>query len=314
MENPLEAKVPRIAPEGDEAGRTPPALTRLRTYKDDIAEAVKSSNMSAAKIFLAEEERRQQRERVEEVTSPTTPKNRFLLIFSGVLVVLALCGFAFFRFFYRAPEPAAVTVDVPLFIRADELIEIPAADRSYRDIQADLVRATNRPVTSREVHQITLSEASEAVSGQNPSRQIESGRLFGAIGAYPPAELARSLSPDFFIGVYGSSKGPMPFVILEADNMALARAAMLAWEETMAADLGPIFPRAASYTRTSANQPLRRVTWTDTVYQNRDARLLADDAEALVEAGDLGQDRAHGPQDEPQRHELSILGASRRDS
>jgi hypothetical protein len=283
MENPLETKVPNIAPAGDEAGRTPPSLTRLRTYKDDIAEAVKGNNMSAAKIFLAEEERRQRRERIEEATSPETPRNRVFLVASFLLVVVALAGFAFFRFFYRTPGPAPVAVDVPLFIRADKLVEIPAEERSYRDVQADLQKATNGLVPPREVHQITLSEAREATDGQNPAQQISSERLFGAIGAYPPAELTRSLAHDFFIGVYGSSKGPMPFVILETSNQTLARASMLAWEETMAADLASIFPRAFNYTRTTANQPTRRVTWTDAVYQNRDARLLGDgDTDILI--------------------------------
>ncbi len=180
----------------------------------------------------------------------------------------------------EAPVAAEPTVDVPLFIRADELVAVSASDRSYRDVQVDLRREVRRQVPTREVRQVALSGSSE---GDERARQISSERLFGAIGAYPPPELARALAPNFFFGVYGSSKGPLPFLILEAENPDLARAAMLAWEETMADDLAPIFPEADDYLRAAAAEPTRQSAWVDTVYQNRDARALPQgDREVLL--------------------------------
>lgn len=280
MENPLGTAQQNgesdAVPPVEKAGKTPPSLTRLRTYQDDIAEAVKSDNMSAAKIFLAEEERRHQREEIEVASSPETPKNRLLLVGSFVLVLAGIAGFAYFRFAHRPTAPAEMPVDVPAFIRTDKVTNIPVEDRSYRDVQDDLRRAVGSAVPGREVHQVALSEARlNPMRGESDALQISSDRLFGAIGAYPPSELARALSPNFFIGVYGSSKGPMPFLILESSDPSLARAAMLAWEESMANDLAAIFPKADAYTRATANLPTRRVTWDDIVYSNRDARVLA---------------------------------------
>jgi hypothetical protein len=278
MENPLEPGVPNIAPPGDNAARTPPSLTRLRTYKDDIASAVQDSNMSAAKIFLAEEERRHNLERAEEAASPETPKNRLTLAISGFLILAAIAGFVFFRFLYTPAAPPEITIDVPDFIRSDRRVEVAAGERSYRDVQADLRRIMSAPVPAREIYRIVPSEAREVAASQGDAsiRQISSEQLFGAIGAYPPGEVARALEPDFFIGVYGSSgKGPIPFIIFETESPALARGAMLAWEETMAADLAPLFPEADGYVRVTANQPVRRVPWADAVYQNRDARVLS---------------------------------------
>jgi hypothetical protein len=284
VENPLEPKIRDIAPPGDDAAKAPPPITRLRTYKDDIADAVKDNNMSAAKIFLAEEERRQQRQRVEETTSPETPKNRFIIALSVFLVIAAVSGFAYFRFFYRPVAPVEMTVEVPPFVRIDRIVEIPAADRSYRDVQTDLRRAVSAAVPSREIHQVALSESREADGTEDsPNAQIPAERMFGAIGAYPPDTVTRAVSPNFFIGVYGSSKGPLPFIIFETASPSLARAAMLEWEETMAADLAPIFPKADGYVRTTANQPILRSPWGDAVYQNRDARVLsAGDEEVLL--------------------------------
>lgn len=286
MDNPLEPRAPEIAPPGDEAAKAPPSLARLRTYKDDIASAVKGSNMSAAKIFLAEEERRRARERVEEAASPETPKNRALIFVSVLLVVAAIAGLVFFRFFYRPVAPAEIAVDVPDFIRADRQLEIAAGDRSYRDVQADLRRSVSTPVPQREIYRIVPSEAREVAPGEtgNLFRQISSEQLFTAIGAYPPDAVVRALEPDFFIGVYGSgTKGPIAFAIFETASPALARGAMLAWEETMADDLAPLFPEAEAYVRVTANQPVRRVQWADAVYQNRDARVLSvGDEEVLL--------------------------------
>ncbi len=276
MENIPGDTPPNVAPPAEKEGRTPPTLTRLRTYQDDIAEAVKSDNMSAAKIFLAEEERRRQRETREVNSSPETPKNRLLLAGSFFLILAGIAGFAYFRFFHRPLAPAEIPIDVPAFIRADKVTNIPTEDRSYRDVQEDVRRAVSAAIPSREVHQVALSEARlNPLRGESDTRQISSDQLFGAIGAYPPPELARALSPNFFIGVYGSSKGPMPFLILEATDLSLARAAMLAWEDGMANDLVAIFPKADTYTRSTANLPARRVTWDDVVYGNRDARVLA---------------------------------------
>jgi hypothetical protein len=294
MENPLEPRVPDIAPPGDEGAKAPPSLARLRTYKDDIASAVKDSNMSAAKIFLAEEERRRERERVEEVASPETPKNRALLAVSLLLVLAAAAGFAFFRFFYRPEAPVEIAVDVPEFIRVDRQVEVAAGDRSYRDVQADLRRTMSAPVPSREIHRIVPTEVREIAAGEsgNPAQQISSEELFGAIGAYPPEAIVRAVEPDFFIGVYGSSgKGPLPFVIFETASPALARGAMLAWEETMANDLAPLFPEADLYARGTANQPVRRAPWADAVYQNRDARVLSVNDEEILLWG-FGDDGA----------------------
>lgn len=286
MDNPLEPRVPDIAPPGDDAAKAPPSLARLRTYKDDIAFAVKDSNMSAAKIFLAEEERRRAREQVEESASPETPRNRLAIAVSIFLVIAGVAGFAYFRFVYRSTPPVEIAVDVPEFIRIDRAIEVAAAERSYRDVQLDLGRAIAEPIAAREINRIVPSEAREVPEGQAgvTSPQIGADALFAAIGAYPPDAVKRALEPQFFIGVYGSgAKGPLPFIIFETASPTLARGAMLEWEETMANDLAPIFPEADAYARATANQPTRRVSWVDAVYQNRDARVLSvDDQEILL--------------------------------
>lgn len=283
MEAPQEPKVPNIAPPGETPAKAPPPLANLRTYEDDIAEAVKGSNLSAAKIFLAEEERRRQRESVEEATSPESPKNRALLAASLALVILAIGGFAYFRFLYRAPEATAPRIDVPLFIRVDKVSGIPAQGRSYRDVQEDLRRLASLDIPDREVHQIALTEEGGSVAEEGTSlRQISSASLFDAIGAFPPGELERSLAPDFFIGVYGSARGPLPFLILEAENVELARAAMLSWEEGMALDLGPIFPRAERFAQTFAGTASSSIVWVDSIFGNRDARVLPQGDDELL--------------------------------
>lgn len=282
MDNPNEAAPQENISSGPEAGRTPPPVTRLRTYKDDIAGAVQADNISAAKIFLAEEDRRQRQQRIIEATSPETPKNRFLLWASAFLVLAAAGGFTYFRFFYQAPVVEDVSVDVPTFIRVDKVIEVPAMNRSYRDVQTDVRKAVSSTVFPRQIYQIALSEARDSSETGSGEKQIGSDRLFGAIGAYPPAELLRSIGPDFFIGVYGSGKGNLPFLIMESVNPALSRASMLDWESTMAADLSSIFPSADAYAKKSAAQPGRKTLWADAVYQNRDARVLSVDGQEVL--------------------------------
>jgi hypothetical protein len=161
-------------------------------------------------------------------------------------------------------------------------VGISAEDRPSRDVQADLRAAVVARPLDREVTQLALTEDGGG-DGEPGARQIGSDRLFAAIGAYPPDALVRALGPDFLIGVYGGTKGALPFLILRAENEALARAAMLSWEETMAVDLGAIFPIADRYAREVGNQPSLRGRWGDAVYTNRDARVLAQgDREVLL--------------------------------
>ncbi len=62
------------------------ALKNVRTYADDLKEAVQKDNVTVAKMLMAENKKKEQEEIVQAEVSPSSPKN-MLFILLGIIFI-----------------------------------------------------------------------------------------------------------------------------------------------------------------------------------------------------------------------------------
>jgi hypothetical protein len=106
--------------------------------------------------------------------------------------------------------------------------------------------------------------------------------FFTLLAPHMPPDLARSLQPNFLLGVHVYN-GNQPFVILSVYSYEEAYAGMLSWEQYLQGDLSPLFnytpsPRipeeGIATTSTSTTSQFIQTGFTDKIVENHDARVL----------------------------------------
>jgi hypothetical protein len=86
-----------------------------------------------------------------------------------------------------------------------------------------------------------------------------------------PRSLVRAFDPLFMYGIVGGS--PSAFLIIKLDSFENAFPGMLAWEQTLEADIGGLF-----VTRDAAQNLPADTSFIDTAIKNKDVRILRDEA------------------------------------
>ena len=107
------------------------------------------------------------------------------------------------------------------------------------------------------------------------TKTISAGSFLEKLQSHAPDELTRSLSDNFLFGLHVLNV-PQPFLILKTGYYQNAFAGMIAWENDLENDLGPIFiPQESElYASTTAGLLQRRMKFEDLVVKNRDTRAL----------------------------------------
>ena len=102
---------------------------------------------------------------------------------------------------------------------------------------------------------------------------LSTDKFLETLGSRAPSNLIRAFDPLFMIGVFGRSN----FLIIKLESFENAFAGMLAWEEDMRTDIGPIFATAE---RLRSAPP--ETTFTDITDKNKDIRTFSPDGEPIL--------------------------------
>lgn len=299
-DNTSSAPTPPPAPE-----KNPDAIQAIQTYKSDVESLVQQKNVSVVSIASAEAERR---EKAPLAAAAPTVNNehwllkRITLVVGGILLIAIAAGAL--AYIFTRPTTVAVTplsTEAP-FITVDDTTEAgidPTAN------PAAVMNALN--VARVQVNlSLGLVERLFVTQGSGETAQALSAQKFlAALAPRAPQALVRTLSGQYLLGVHSFDEN-QAFLIFHTDAYETAYAAMLQWEQTMRADLTPLFTRtppvhanpsinlgsSATTTATSTtpsdffNQPTQTLptpdvttsgiptTFTDRIVENRDARVL----------------------------------------
>jgi hypothetical protein len=183
-------------------------------------------------------------------------------LLAGSLLLLAFAGiggYLAYGEYARKTTPPVPAVPESRLLAAESAREIDIAGLGRSELIAAIsdAAADTKP---GELRHIVLKKATSTVSA---------GAFFGALEARLPPSLERALDPTFMLGSLGGSR----FILFTLASFPNAFGGMLAWEETLPSDAGPLF---------AAFDPVKSIApasvFKDVVYKNKDARILYGEA------------------------------------
>jgi hypothetical protein len=258
-------------------------LPVLKTFKSDVAEAVKKDNVSIVKMALAESKKRQSSAYLEEAVSPFSKKN-FTLIISSVAIILISLGIL--GFFYMSKKNEGVPI-VPETVARDIIFSETEKDVPITDL--DLKKIANVINREREV-QLTLGsiEKLNFTSGESGTT-VNTETFMNFLHTRIPGNLLRSFNSQFFFGLHAFTQND-PFMIIPVIAYEAAYSGMLEWEKNIKDDIGALFitPQPTSTSLETASSTattttaVRQLVFQDLVIENKDTRALIDPTGKLL--------------------------------
>lgn len=253
-----------------------PAISPLRTLKQDLQEIVQVKKISLVRAAALEQEKRQ--EGVKTDPSPQTKSRRTSGILFAVALLVLLGGGALFGVYVvmqgysNAPQSSASSI---LF--AESAMAVPLKNQSPIELKRLFAQA--RTSVGGALGSITrlvplITETTpEGIAAERPATLEE---FFRALGTRTSGDLTRALSSEFFFGIHTVDENA-PLFVIPVLSYERAFAGMLSWEQTMNADLAPAFTSMPVQTIGASGLPEKRL-FEDVVMRNYDVRALKDDA------------------------------------
>jgi len=244
----------------------------LRTYTSDMADAIRTNEVSVIKIALAEKEKREQEELYRKAEGSKFSK--VLLVIGGIILIIgAIVG----SYLLYQKKKADDTLKPLLMTNVDTFLSYDS--KSYIDTTNvvtinDLLGVINQGsigVTQGLINALFLTKMIN-----NVPELITSKDFLSLIQSTAPDALTRSLTDKFLLGKYSNPNAANErsksgtFLILETTDYNQAYASMISWENTMLKDLFVLFKVKV----TGTDDPLFEKQWKDIIINNRDARVL----------------------------------------
>ncbi len=235
-------------------------LSPLRTFKTDMAEAVKSG-LSVARMALSEQGRKRG---VGEAASTTpTHKTHWSVIVILLLVVLGAVGVTVWRQNLKGPlDSAPTTVPSPIFVESSQAIPV---DRGQGLVIATAIDQTTKTLVKPggQITQLYFTENKTALSFP---------QFILKAGWQPPESLSRNLGNNFLFGLYWDGEQSNPFIVFETTFFERAWDGMFQWEPGLWNQLWPFLklPTETAPPTPQVNQ------FQDKIIRNKDARILLD--------------------------------------
>lgn len=220
-------------------------IRNLRTYKNDIKEAVSKKDITSTRILLEEQRRRSENVANEENLSLSSSRNKTFLILSLVFILIAggILGFIWFFPKNENPNISRILIERPNFIEVDGQTLISMELRTARAIFSDIARLIVSNLPQDAIEELLLSKSTETlINGEKVlvPNIISSETFFLLLESRAPGTLVRSLSPEFMLGLFGS-KNIEPFLLFKINDFENTYSSMLNWEQVLARDMQPIF-------------------------------------------------------------------------
>ncbi len=252
---PIEKSVPQVAP-------IEPQVVKAQPVPPVVSSTPAPVPAISVPVKVPQEEPR--------YVSPKVPSERpYYLIFAGVIFVATMLGVGVsYYFFGRA--------DTGVIVKEEVRFEIPKlfVSNSTESIPLTVERVALLETLEASVlkHEVEVVHIYPAFEDGTPA-DLES--ILATLGFRIGGASIRNIREMAFGGAYGE-----PFIVLNTTSFDTAFAGLLAWEESMSADLAPLFGTPVFE---SFNPEIRTNTQTSPAYfkdiiaSNKNARLLVDE-------------------------------------
>ena len=231
----------------------------VQTYAEDMTEAIENSPGGAIREIIREQEKS---EILKKELSPESKKNKFFMLVSFILIILASTMLSFFYFRTKdntvLPEKRFTPLifnDVSTFTEVKDLTKDQIA-------QTVLNKVNTTKVKSGGVEGIYLTD----------NKNIVGLRKFIAFiqGNFIPGDRAL-VSDNFLIGVVNGETKNF-FILMKVNSLSDVFDPLRIWENKMFSDLHGFFDIAIS----PETKYLLTASFEDNIVQNKNARILRD--------------------------------------
>ena len=245
----------------------------IRTYQSDVEEMLKNGQGSLATIAIAENDKRIRAGLSAE--EPEKPQHTKLIV--GISLGLIVLGAGTLGFLYlfknTEREPVPLAEEVPAIIVTD-------LEKSYdiKTMGRDQLIETFTKEQGDGEYALSSVVGFKLTEGKGGNSQMATAANFlKKLQTQAPDSLVRSFAPNFLFGLHILNAN-QPFLIFKIGYYQNAYAGMLAWENTIKDDLGPLFlkPEPTISAETSDQIIGRGANFEDVVVKNRDTRALRD--------------------------------------
>lgn len=269
---PLTTSTPTPLPPKPEASDAI-TIQPLRTYEQDIRNAVVKQNVSVVQMALAQSKKNEVQEEIIENSSPTSKKN-LIIIGASLFLILLGVGAGGYALYYVAQNqtPGNTTIEqIGNDISADTSARILLKGPNKRELSVALINLEKQPY-DKIIQTILLqgkdSQNADGSVNINSTSTLSTVDFLSVLESRIPPSLARSLDSNYTIGLYGPDR--IPFIILKTRSYDTAYAGTFDWEPYMKDDFrNIIFQSELEGTLTSATS-----TFQDIVVNNKDARVV----------------------------------------
>ncbi|MEI8339270.1 MAG: hypothetical protein WCF94_01240 [bacterium] len=226
-----------------------PVKSIIRTYKNDVAEAVKYNHISSIDIALAEQKKKETTPKSTPAPIPVfenkTENVNILAIISIVLLLAGIVaiGYVFYSRF-SSPSSSSTASTTPVVIsnfhtllKTDSQQEIETTDYDPKRI-ALLLRTTidSSAVAKDKFQEIILTQTKVGIK-----KQIDSSNFLYLNEIKLPESIYSALNKNFAYGSLRLTKNE-PYLILSVAKQNITWATLIDWEGLMLDNLRQIFP------------------------------------------------------------------------
>lgn len=240
-------------------------LPAIRTLKTDAVLFSFDKKISFVHAAAAELERQQERGTARE--RGETMK-RVLAIFLVGLVVVGIAGGGAYYFLRYPRAPRAEVLPRTALLKGDLEKTIVLAELKKEKLREETGRAFFEPLAENEIRTLSF-----VVTEGKEKRFLQSGEITALAELSMPSRLVSLVEAIEFGSVRRG--GIAPFLIFKVRRYPEALAAMLAWEKSLAADIGIFFPKTRDFS-------LIGISYQDKIIKNQDARVLVKDGEPII--------------------------------
>jgi site-specific DNA-adenine methylase len=245
-------------------------LKNLRTYQTDMADSVRTNEISVIKVALAEQNKHEREDLYRKIEG--TPTKKIFWVIGGLIIIGgALYGSYYFMNKKVENNIPIQTVKEESIISYDETVEI------ILNPSDDLINKIHMTFQSGKDGAITYLPIRENINGLN--EKINVAEIFTKLKFTAPSSLVRSLSDSYMAGILTKNISNNPdhienkpnlFFIFQSTDYEYTYAGMLDWEKTLASDAYELFNLVTTENKLKLSERL----WRDIVINNKDARVL----------------------------------------
>lgn len=219
-----------------------PLVKPLQTFQGDIESLVGEKQISVVSIAAAEADKR-----APQSTGPAPAQEgrpwlkKSLFIAAGMVLLASAGGVGYYIYMRMQPVPLAQQAPAPFILVDDTKTVVLKPGDETRQIMDALMRAKQgTQLALGLVARIQVAKAGPL--GDGSLVEVSAPEFLQALAPEMPLQLVRTLEPQMLLGLHSFDEN-QAFMILKADSYETAYAGMLSWEDTMYADLMPLFGR-----------------------------------------------------------------------